>query len=96
MKFRTRSGSVYELDEVGKVARMVSGENTSHRLTRAWRAYEDAMVVIGLPAFIQWTSDTPLLPGDHHYGDLVVTPATQTSEVVEIMYEYSDSETVLH
>lgn len=88
MKFRTRSGSVYELDEARKLARMLEGRSSSTRLTREWRPYADAMVVVGLSAFITWTSDTPLLEetAARDLGE-VAMPATQTSEVVEILSE---------
>ena len=86
MKFRTRSGSVYELDEARKMARQVEGCRSSERLTNQWRPYVDAMVVVGLSAFITWTSDTPLLAESAGFED-VAKPATQTSEVVEILEE---------
>jgi hypothetical protein len=87
MKFRTRSGSLYELDEANKRARMLEGRRTSNRLTNEWRPYTDALVKVGLSAFITWTDDTPLLeatePGFWDWAN----PATQTSVVVEILEE---------
>jgi hypothetical protein len=88
VKFRTRSGSVYELDEARKLARQVEGRRSSERMSNQWRPYADAMVVVGLSAFITWTSDTPLLAETSAQGlEAFARPATQTSEVVEILSE---------
>ena len=93
MKFRTRSGSVYELDEVNKRARQLEGKRSSQRATPEWRDYDDALVVVGLPAFISWTSATPLLEETVAEGlEDVARPATQTSQVLEII----NDEPVLH
>lgn len=81
MIFRTKTGSVYEVDEKQKLARRLSGTGTgTERANSHWRAYATADVTLGHPAWITWTEDTNLLEGSPDGA----IPATVTSTVVEI------------
>jgi hypothetical protein len=83
MKFRTRTGSVYELDEVNKLVRRLvdSGVGSTIRLDEEWRAYVDAIVVVGKSALIEWPDAVaPLIAGVD--ADL---KCTITSEVTAIL-----------
>ena len=83
MQFKTKSGSVYELDMNNKMARAItqSKPHPSVRLTGQWRPFLDVEVEVGKSAWIYWTVATPPLPGTEEPS----MPATVTSEVVEII-----------
>ena len=84
MKFRTYTGSVYEVDQQGKRIRRLTGKNepTSRQgKDNEWRAYNDLILNVGRSAWIFWDpKTTPLLD-----GSLGGSPTTVTSEVIEII-----------
>ena len=84
MKFTTISGSTYEVDTISKKIRRLAGtENPTSRQGKdgEWKSYEDISLQVGECAMIHWNpKTTPLLEGNVFGG----SPATMTSEVVEI------------
>jgi len=87
MRFETKSGSIYEVDETNKQVRRVSGLCAgTERLGNDgnWKTYREISnpIVVGQPVLIVWTNDAQLL-GQYDAGDVVV-PTTITSVVVMV------------
>ena len=87
MKFRTYTGSVYEVDQQGKRIRRLTGKNepTSRQgKDNEWRDYRELILTVGKSAWIFWDpKTTPLLDGN---VDENACPTTVTSEVIEIIH----------
>jgi hypothetical protein len=84
MKFKTMSGTIYEVDWVSKKVRRLSG--TADPTLRQgkdgeWKAFDHMRVCVGECTLIQWDPETtPLLDGNG-----IGIPATLTSKVIEII-----------
>ena len=89
MKFKTISGSIYEVDEQGKKIRRLYGteEATSRQGKDGdWKSFDHLDLEVGASAMIFWDAKTtPLLEGNTFGG----SPATMTSQVAEIIDESS-------
>jgi hypothetical protein len=87
MRFETKSGSIYEVDETNKRVRRVSGimPGTSRVGNDGqWKAYyEISPVVVGQPVLIIWKSDMPLLE-DYTDEEVLRLPTSMTSNVVAV------------
>lgn len=80
MTFRTESGSVYEVDDLGTRVRRVEGLGDPTPRVGSdgeWRACESVYVKLGRPAFILWA--VVEVDGQR------VERATETSRVVEVV-----------
>ena len=91
MKFKTASGSQYEINTKTKHIRRLSG--TKDPTTRQgkdgnWRKYDAVFpdpIEVDASVMICWTADTPLLPETIAiYGEGSATPTTTTSAVLSI------------
>jgi hypothetical protein len=85
MKFKTQSGSLYEINTDSKNIRRVVGTTETVRATNEWRKYSKLLPdvpTIGNPLYIFWGNDTPLLEGS--LGNI---PITITSVITEILKE---------
>lgn len=93
MKFRTESGSTYEVDATNKKVRRLAGSNPAtgrQGKDGDWRAFVSTTPIeVGFEAFFVWEDTTKLLP-----ATLVLLaegiiagaiPGTITSRVVEIL-----------
>lgn len=80
MKFKTISGSTYEVDLANKRMRRLVGETQNSARIRSgeWRNYSMIYLEIGRPGEILWTDETPPLSTK---GGM---PATITSMVESI------------
>lgn len=93
IKFKTYSGSVYEVDQDNKQYRRISGmKDPTPRQSKdgEWRKYAsigmfgDNLIEIGQPVFFFYDpKDTPL----HEGSDKNASPTTITSYVVEMLSE---------
>jgi hypothetical protein len=85
MKFKTQSGSLYEINTDSKQIRILSGNPS--RITNNWKKYADVhppIPTIGQALCVFWDpKDTPLLEGSNS-GD---APITITSVIKEIVNE---------
>lgn len=81
-RFYTRSGSIYDVDDVLMVARRIGRPQPNvQRIAPKWQPYKAIMTDgIGAPLFIFWPDDVELLPGSPPEAH----PATMTSPIVRI------------
>lgn len=86
MQFTTKSGSVYEVDQVNKrIRRLIGVKETTDRQgpEGEWRSYKDlhpSPIQLGSLVMIQWEDTVPLLEGSPEG----MSPGTITSKVVSI------------
>lgn len=82
MKFRTFTGSIYEVDTAAKrIIRLSGTKPPTDRQTDDWRPYRSiSRIAPGETVVIVWPDGTPLLEGSPE-GSL---PLTETSGVVEV------------
>jgi len=86
MKFKTLTGSTYEIDLTNKKIRRVSGLNDPTQRQGAdgdWRNYDEVIpspIEIDKSVVIYWGKDVPLLSGSPSNA----IPVTMTSPVVSI------------
>jgi len=76
MRFKTLSGSVYEVDHAKSRIRRITGTHAptnSQGADGEWRPYHSALVELGIPAVVQWSMNVPKY--------------TVTSRVTEIINE---------
>lgn len=90
MRFKTETGSIYEIDPKNKKARREAGtKRAGSRFPDdgVWKTYVDVTeVIVGLRVFFHWNvSNTPLLAESPDGA----VPLTITSPVVEILQDLS-------
>lgn len=86
LKYRitTKSGSIYEVDEVQRLVRRVKAVGV-HRITEAWKPYERHWLAIGSPLALVWgTGRDEFSPDDDGIPDETRTRYTHTSPVVTL------------
>lgn len=91
MKFKTETGSIYEVDTQNSRARRVSGVTAAtKRFNDGWRNYVNVspIEVGGYVVFIWDTKDTPPIVD---LGGMPSVPITTTSRVTEILKEEEPS-----
>ncbi len=88
MKFRTKSGAVYEVDEMKGLIRRLGESYGGKRVDESWKPYLDFFVAIGYPALIAWPTSVELLPGSPSEA----LPMTVTTQVEEITYDDGEVE----
>jgi hypothetical protein len=89
LKFKTVSGSLYEINTDSKKIRRVSGTTETVRATNNWKEYDSLIPdtpIVGKQLYIWWnTKNTPLLAGSKE-GSVPVTITSIVSEIVKEGY----------
>lgn len=83
MKFKTKTGSIYEINDVTNQVRRADGKaKPADRIRNEWRDIKHHTPVIeGQPVIILYPDSVPLLPGSPPEAE----PGTITSPVAEIL-----------
>lgn len=83
LKYRvtTKSGSIYEVDEVQKLVRRVKATGV-HRITEAWKPYERHWLTIGAPLALLWGTGRDEFSPDDGHPDEARIRYTHTSPIV--------------